>query len=91
VKELARLVAEAMGVEPRLQLLPARREVQHAHADHARARRVFAAHLPAPTPLGDGLAVMAAHVKRHPLPSPTPCPAPIEIRAGLPPSWQSLA
>jgi UDP-glucose 4-epimerase len=87
VAELGRCIAEVMGVEPRLEFLPARQEVVHAHCDHERARAVFPeAHAEAIS-IRDGLAMMAEHVKRQPLPAPTECPAPIEIVDHLPPSW----
>src|SRR5258706_3467173 len=41
VSELARQVAEAMGVPLRTQVLPARHEVQDAYASHAKVRAVF--------------------------------------------------
>jgi UDP-glucose 4-epimerase len=90
VGRLAELVAETMGVPLQLKHLPARKEVLHVHADHAKTRRAFE-NLPSGTPLREGLARMAAHVRSTKAPPPTPCPAPIEIRNGLPPSWENFA
>jgi UDP-glucose 4-epimerase len=41
VNELATLVAKAMGKEPRIKHLEARKEVQHAVADHSKVAEVF--------------------------------------------------
>ena len=41
VKELATTVSEAMGLKSELRFLPARNEVMHAYADHAKAHKVF--------------------------------------------------
>ena len=41
VNELARIVAAAYGVEPRISHLSARKEVQHAYSDHTKARSLF--------------------------------------------------
>lgn len=42
VIELAKTVADVIGVDPNLEMLPARTEVQHAHAEHRLANEVFA-------------------------------------------------
>ena len=41
VQRLAESVAQAFGVAPRIRHLPARNEVLHAYADHAKARRIL--------------------------------------------------
>ncbi len=41
VRELAEQVAQAFGVRADIQLLPARNEVQHAYASHAKATTIF--------------------------------------------------
>jgi UDP-glucose 4-epimerase len=87
VARLAEMVAETMGVPLKIHRLPARKEVLHAHADHAKPFRVFAGHLPPGVPLREGLTIMATHVRVTR--TPTPCPSPIDIRDGLPPSWDS--
>ncbi|HOT90788.1 MAG TPA: NAD-dependent epimerase/dehydratase family protein [Anaerolineae bacterium] len=84
VNELAHTVCEVMGVEPNITYLPARNEVKHAFAAHDKARQFFDA--PPPTPLCEGVARMAAWVRRvgsrrtrdfeH-----------IEIPFGLPQGW----
>jgi UDP-glucose 4-epimerase len=84
LNELASKVAAAMGVSPEVRYLPARHEVQHAHAGHEKARRVFGA-LPQ-TSLDDGLRVMAEWVKQYGARSAPPFQG-IEIRKNLPASW----
>ena len=41
VADLARVVGEAFGVEPQINRLPGRNEVQHAYASHDKVRKVF--------------------------------------------------
>lgn len=85
VNRLAELVADAMGMPAATVHLPPRQEVHVAYCDHARARRVFPAINQ--TPLAQGLSSMAAWAKRTPIPPPQNF-EPIEIEAGLPPSWR---
>ena len=88
VRELARAVSEAMGVEEKLAFLLARAEVQAAHCDHAKARRIFSGMTG--LSVAEGLKRMAAWVRSLPeIPPPTPCPSPIEIEDNLPPSWRT--
>ena len=84
VNELARTVADAMGVELRIEHLPARKEVQHAFSDHARLRSVFGS--TPETPLREGVGRMAAWA-REVGPRPGSRFTGIEIDRGLPPSW----
>jgi UDP-glucose 4-epimerase len=88
VRELARNIAAVMGVPDKVELLPPRKEVMHAHCDHALAQSVFAdAYRAHALDIVAGLRRMAEHVRAHPVPPPTECPAPIEVRESLPPSW----
>lgn len=88
VRDLARHVASVMGVHDRVDFLPPRKEVLHAHCDHALARRVFAeAYQNYAVPIVPGLERMARHVRAHPVPPATECPSPIELPELLPPSW----
>jgi UDP-glucose 4-epimerase len=63
VNELARCVARAMGVEPRVVHLPARNEVLNAYSSHDKVRRVFGERQR--YRLEEGLDRMAAWVKQH--------------------------
>ena len=88
VRELARQVASVMGTADRVDLLPPRKEVLHAHCDHTLARRVFAdAYARHPMGIASGLKRMAEHVRSHPVPPATECPSHIELTELLPPSW----
>ncbi len=88
VRDLARAVAQAMGVKPRLARLPARHEVADAYASHARARRVFGDLMPG-IPLEEGLAQMAAWARTIE-PRPPRCFENIEVEKNLPASWAAL-
>jgi UDP-glucose 4-epimerase len=85
VEQLAHLVAEAMGVEPRIRHVAERIEVKHALASHDR----IAAELGyAPrTSLKAGLARMAEWVRREGARSTRPFRG-IEIEKGLPEVWR---
>ena len=85
LNELAGAVARAMGVEPRVEHLPARMEVLHAHSVHEKARRIFGERTP--TGLDAGLAAMASWVKAQGPQASTPF-ADIEIRRNLPSAWR---
>ncbi len=87
VGELARHVADAMGVPLKTERLPERKEVVHAHCRHDRARAVFPDAYAHHVGIVQGLGLMADYVRRHPIPPATECPAPIEILEGLPPVW----
>jgi len=84
VNELAHLVARAMGVEPRIRHLEARKEVQHAVADHSKLERVFGYR--AKWTLDAGLERMAAWAKRVGPREPSRR-SDIEVGRNLPPSW----
>jgi UDP-glucose 4-epimerase len=84
VNELARIVAAAMGVAPRIEHLPARNEVKHAFASHAKVREAF--DLPQPVSLEEGIRRMAAWAKAVGSRSTKDFTA-IEIRRGLPAGW----
>ena len=86
VTELARVIARAFGVEPRIRYLPAREEVLHAFADHQKARRVF--DRPAQTSLEEGVRRMAEWARRTGARASVPPKQP-EIARNLPPSWRA--
>jgi UDP-glucose 4-epimerase len=88
VRELARRVAEVMGVAGNVEHLPPRREVQHAHCDHTLARSVFSdIYAKHSMSVLAGLRLMADAVRNRPVPPPTEFPSGIEILDRLPPSW----
>jgi len=78
-------VAHAFGVKPRIEYLPARIEVRHAHADHAKARLVFGE--TEPIALEQGIARMAAWAKRAGARQSSVFEN-IEVERNLPASWQ---
>jgi UDP-glucose 4-epimerase len=63
VNELAECVAQAMGLEPNINHLPARNEVMHAYSSHEKVRHVFGERKL--YDLGEGLSRMALWVKEH--------------------------
>jgi UDP-glucose 4-epimerase len=85
LNDLARGVADAMGAGPAVTHLPARHEVQHVYASHARVLAVFG-HRPAVT-LAEGLARTAAWVRRHGARTTAPF-AGIEVEKHLPAAWR---
>jgi UDP-glucose 4-epimerase len=85
VNELAAVVAEAMQVEPRIEYLEARKEVQHAYSDHSKALRVFGNDQQ--TSLGEGIRRMAAWAQRVGPRASQPFEN-IEITRNLPPAWR---
>jgi UDP-glucose 4-epimerase len=85
LNDLARRVAGAMGVEPRIAHLPARAEVLHAHSVHDKARRIFG-HRPE-TALDAGLAAMASWARARGPRTGTPFAA-IEVTKNLPLAWR---
>lgn len=88
VLELAHAVAEVLDVDLQIETLEPRNEVQHAHADHEKARKVFPRAMSNSLGLREGLRKMAEHVRGEPVPAPTPCPAAIELPDRLPPRWR---
>lgn len=85
INELAAVVAQALGAEPRIDHQPARNEVQHAWADHVKARRILGA---GPgIPLEEGVRRMAAWARAAGPREPSRFGA-LEIDRGLPPIWR---
>ena len=84
VNELAYVVAAAMGIEPQIRYLPARKEVAHAYASHEKARSLLAAE-PQVT-LEEGVRRMADWAKRAGSRT-SKLFTNIEICEQLPPSW----
>jgi UDP-glucose 4-epimerase len=88
VLQLAEAVRSLMDTQSEVQFLPARNEVQHAHANHDKASRVFADQLSNPVSVVEGLQRTAEYVRQQAIAPPTPCPSPVEIPDRLPPSWR---
>ena len=63
VNELARCVAQAMGIEPNIAYLPPRNEVMNAYSSHEKVRRIFGKR--DMFTLEQGLGRMAAWVQQH--------------------------
>jgi UDP-glucose 4-epimerase len=84
VLELAHTVARAFEVEPSIEHLPARQEVEHAFSTHEKVRRVFDP--PAPVALDHGISRMAEWVKQEGPAKPAEFDD-IEVAINLPPSW----
>jgi len=84
VNQLAEAVAAAFGVEPNIVFKPARNEVQDAYSDHSKVRQVFGER--SMTSLEDGLAKMAAWVKKHGARSSSEFEG-IEVMKNFPKAW----
>ena len=87
LNELAALVASVMGVEPRVEHLPARLEVAHAYSSHARVREVFGER--PQTSLEEGLRRMASWVRTQGPQAATPFGA-VEVEKNLPSAWRRI-
>jgi UDP-glucose 4-epimerase len=84
VNDLAKTVAEAMGVEPNIMYLPPRKEVQHAYPAHEKIRHIFGDH--PMVPLEEGIRRMAQWAKAVGPRKSRPFDN-IEITKNLPPNW----
>ena len=87
VRDLATHICRLVGVEERINFLPPRKEVMHAHADHSKVQNVFSQELAGAPNIVEGLEAMVGFVKSRPLPKVTECPSKIEVSDLLPPSW----
>lgn len=86
VHDLAVMVSEEFGVEPKLDFLEARNEVHMAYSEHTKSDRVFGRSLE--TPLRDGVRKMAEWAKSVGARASSTFDN-IEIEQGLPDSWRS--
>ena len=85
VNQLATVVARALGAEPKIRHLEARKEVVHAHADHAKAHTLFGGG--AAVELETGIQRMAEWAKRVGSRAGQRF-SNIEVERELPPSWR---
>ncbi len=85
VLELANQVMAAMGIQKNICLLPERKEVKHAWADHSKAGRTFNIHHY--TSLEKGLQRMADWVRTHGARSTREF-SEIEVHLNMPESWK---
>jgi UDP-glucose 4-epimerase len=87
VNELARVVAQAMGVEPNIVHLEARNEVQHAFSSHEKIKSFYGDHIP--VSLEEGIQRMADWARRVGARESNTF-GNIEIWRNLPPSWAAV-
>jgi UDP-glucose 4-epimerase len=87
VRRLAEMVAAAFDTRPLIQTVPARNEVQHAFASHAKARSVFGR--TEAIPLEVGLQRMAAWAREQG-PRKTAVFDAVEISKNFPQAWAEL-
>jgi UDP-glucose 4-epimerase len=86
VSDLAARVADAMGVEPVIDFLEARKEVLHAFSDHEVAKEIFG-DLCIDIGLTEGLERMARWARRAGERKPSSYEG-IEVEKNMPPSWR---
>jgi UDP-glucose 4-epimerase len=86
LNELADAVAGAMGGAPRIQYVPSRKEVRHAHSSHDKLRRIFGDR--PLVPLAEGLRTMAEWARRHGARLSKPFDG-IEVTRNLPAVWRN--
>lgn len=84
VLKLAHVVGHAFGIEPDIEFLPEREEVEHAYSSHVAVRSVF--DIPPATPLEVGIGRMANWAQEVGPRESNPF-TDIEVRRNLPPSW----
>ncbi len=88
VKELASLIAKAMGKKLQIEYLPARNEVVNAYSDHSKAKKIFK--IKSYVRLEDGIKKMVEwSVELGPRVSKKF--KNIEVEKNMPPSWMKLA
>jgi UDP-glucose 4-epimerase len=89
VLDLAKLVAEIMGVKPKLKFLAKRIEVEHAFSNHDKAKKIFNIKKQS-TSLEEGIRKMAEWVKKIGPRKPIRFRRAIEVAKNMPSSWKRL-
>jgi len=89
VLELAHAVAKALGVEPAVRFLEARKEVVHAYSSHDKVRRVLG-DLTGNVPLDEGIARMAEWVRAVGSRESGRFTR-VEVPKNMPPSWADFS
>jgi UDP-glucose 4-epimerase len=85
INELTSEVAKAFSLVPKIEHLPARKEVVDAFSSHEKVRKVF--NPPPPVQLHDGIQQMVQWVKRQGPMTPVEFKNKIEVNINMPPSW----
>jgi UDP-glucose 4-epimerase len=88
VLQLAQVVSKAMGREPQIKFLPARKEVVHAYASHEKVNRYFA-DVSRKIDLDTGIQRMAEWAKRMG-PRKGKRFGPVEVERNMPEFWRRL-
>ncbi len=88
VLTLAKTVAKAMNIRPKIKFLPPRKEVLHAFSDHTKAKKIFNIHKS--TDLETGIKKMVNWALKVGPKNPKKFKN-IEIEDNLPPSWKKLS
>ncbi len=90
VKDLAENISSIMNLETKIEWMPFRKEVLHAHCTHDKAKDVFCDVYAknSSVDIYKGLIEMYKVIELDPtVPEPTECPSEIEIFENLPESW----
>jgi len=87
VLSLAECIGKLFDLPIKVDWLPARKEVAHAHCTHNKAQSVFTDAYKKFISIENGLDLMYKSLKSKPIPPVTECPSDIEILDQLPPSW----
>ena len=85
VLELAHMVARLFRVEPKIEFLPPRLEVQHAFADHSKVQDIFQPG--PPISIEEGLDRMAHWARKQPVSAGASRLGQIEVEKNMPKSW----
>ncbi len=87
ILDLVNIIADSMGVEPKIELLLARNEVAHAYSDHSKANKIFG--IKKTTDLKIGVKKMVEWSLLAGPKNPKKFKN-IEVEKNMPPSWKKL-